>query len=205
MAVKAQEIADKGLRLLQDIDGVRWPADTDILGWINDGLREMVRLKPSVAIQTVTASLVAGSKQQIIGLAIEKFVHFNPVSLEFLNGALPGWQNHEAAAAIELVAFDPNDPKSFWTYPPQPAQTNTTLQISQVMPPVAVTDLNTNLPYDDTDMPALIDYVCYRCFLGETAADTTNKAISFWTAFAGKLGSKSPMPMIPPAQAEGAQ
>jgi len=187
MAIKASEVIDKAQKLMQD-DGVRYPDVDTMLPWLTDGLREAVNLKPTLGVTTIEEDLVAGARQTIGGVSVVKFVEHTPVTLAFLNQAVPSWQNHTAAAAVKFVAYDPNEPKVFYVYPPQPVDTSATISISEVIDPTALTAIIDNLPFDDIYGPALVDYLCYRCYLGEMDAGSLARADQYFAAFAGKIG-----------------
>lgn len=43
----ARTVIEKVQTILQDKTGVRWPAEDELLGWLNDGQREVVIFKPN--------------------------------------------------------------------------------------------------------------------------------------------------------------
>lgn len=187
MAIAASAVIDKAQKLMQDA-GDRFPDSTTMLPWLNDGLLEAVNLKPSLGVTTVDEALEAGARQSITGAGVEKFINHTPVTLAFLNQAMPGWQEHAAAATVKFVAYDPNEPKVFYVYPPQPVDTTAVMAVSEVTAPAPLADVNANIPFDDIYAPALIDYLCYRCYLGEMDAASLARADVYFAAFIGKIG-----------------
>lgn len=200
MPTPATDVIGKAVKLLKDAGYVRFPAATTMLSWLNDGLLELVKLDPTIGITTHAVSMVAGVKQSVTGLLIEKFAYFKPVAISFLNKALPGWEAHAASATVLFVAYDPLTPKEYWVYPPQPTGTSATMMLSEVLPLTALTTINDNLPCNDLYGPALIDYLCYRCYQSEMDAASMARSDLFFSAFAGKVaGYKKPAANSKPA------
>lgn len=192
MTILASEVIDKAQKLLHD-DGVRFPGEETMLPWLSDGLREAVLLKPSLGVTTVDEELVAGVQQSITGVSVEKFIYFKPVTLDFLNQALPGWRGHTANAVVQFVAYDPNEPKIYYVYPPQPMDTTAIMPISEVVSPTPLAAVSTAIPFEDLYAPALIDYLCHRCYQLEMDGESLARSDSFFSMFVGKIaGFKKP-------------
>lgn len=62
--ILASSIITKAATLLQDPTNVRWPAD-ELLGWLNDGQREIVLQKPDAYSINEAVKLAAGTKQAL--------------------------------------------------------------------------------------------------------------------------------------------
>jgi hypothetical protein len=123
--ITAATLIDRSAIILQDATNVRWPRP-ELLGWLNDGERELVLHKPNAYIKHVPVVLVLGSKQTLpvdaVSLIdIPRNVNgpaVRVVSREILDAQSPGWHTSTPAAAIKHYAYSPLDPKTFYVYPP---------------------------------------------------------------------------------------
>lgn len=152
MAVlKAKDIVNKALVTLQD-DGTHWPL-SELLGWLNDGQREIVKYRPDASVIHRNVVLVAGTLQAIpaTDLRLIRFVRNMGVggaapgrSIRFmkrdeLDIQNPNWHFDPASAAVTRGIFDRDDPKVFYVYPPQPAAGQGTIEIITSTPPTDCT------------------------------------------------------------------
>ena len=64
MTITAQSIIHRATDLLQDQTSVRWPAN-ELVRWLNDAQRAIVRVRPDSMNTTATMTLVAGSRQDL--------------------------------------------------------------------------------------------------------------------------------------------
>ena len=62
--IKSSTLLNKAQTILQDATETRWPI-TELLGWLNDGQREIVLLKPDANTSSGPESLGAGIKQTL--------------------------------------------------------------------------------------------------------------------------------------------
>ena len=64
MTIAAQSIIRRATDLLQDQTSVRWPAN-ELVRWLNDAQRAIVKVRPDSTNTTTTLTLVAGSRQDL--------------------------------------------------------------------------------------------------------------------------------------------
>ena len=81
----ASTIIDKAQTILQDTTGIRWP-DDELLGWLNDGQREIVIYKPNASVKNQSVALAAGTKQTIPADGVQLI----DIPLNKGNGSTPG-------------------------------------------------------------------------------------------------------------------
>ena len=124
---------DRIERLLSDASNVRWPEAT-LLKYLSDAQRLIVTVKPDTNPSHDTFELVAGTKQSIPDgrfriLRVARNMgtdgatagrHIGMTDFDALNAADPDWHSATAAEVVQNAALDPDDPKTFWVYPPQP-------------------------------------------------------------------------------------
>lgn len=201
--LQAKHTLDRAKLILQDTTGIRW-ATPELLGWFNDGQREVVIILPSANALTVPHILVAGTKQSIPadGNQLIKVVRnmggdgnmpgrvVRKVPEEQLDATLPDWHMATPAASTLHYCFDERVPKTFYVYPPAIASQR--LEIAYSASPAelaAETDIQV---LDDVYANALLDYVLYRAY-SKDAESTANaaRAVAHRQAFEGALGVKA--------------
>ena len=62
--VTVASIVVKVQTILQDVTGIRWP-EAELLGWLNDGQREVVLYKPNAFVTNENLQLVQGTRQDL--------------------------------------------------------------------------------------------------------------------------------------------
>lgn len=209
MATTAQQIADKAWTVLQDTiggTGVRWPA-AEVLGWINDGQREVVMFHPQAYTKATKAALVSGTRQTLAdmgltdGLQIIKLVRnwsadqttpgraISRTLQAVLDQELPDWHSATGPAVIHYV-IDPAEPKACYVWPAVASGKRAEVVYSAVPPDIAAIGNATSL--DDIYANALLNYVLFRALSKRTAGAGTAKqeAGGYYNLFLQALGIK---------------
>jgi hypothetical protein len=206
--ITGQQITDRAWIILQDTvgtSGVRWPS-TEVLLWLNDGLREVVINLPTSCVKTAIRTLTAGTRQTLEGLGITDGIQFAKFPRNFaadgttpgravivrpmswLDETQPNWHNDTAAPAAHYM-FDANDPKTFYVWPPA----NGTLkgEIVYYATPAVLASLANAIDIDDIYANALQYYVLFRSF-SKNANYTKNPqlATAYYQLFLQSLGVK---------------
>jgi hypothetical protein len=173
--ILASDIIGKAAILLQDTTNVRWP-QAELLGWLNDGQREIVVARPDQTAKYATISMVAGTRQSlptdgsellrvtrnmgtsgtVPGTAVRKVPH------DLLDSQLPGWHSSAPAATIKHYTYEPRAPRSFYVYPPSDGTSQ--LEILYACPPTAIATVGGLITIDDIYANALLDYVAFRAY-----------------------------------------
>lgn len=168
--ITAQAILDKVQLLLQDTTNIRW-ADSELLGWLNDGQREICTVRPDACTTVGPITLSAGTKQSIpaAGTAILKVIRnssgpaIRKVPMDLLDSTVPAWHTASASATILHYMTDPRMPRTFYVYPP--ATGGGTVDALYGLAPTDVAAIGNTISVDDLWANALIDYVAYRAYL----------------------------------------
>jgi hypothetical protein len=198
--VLTTDVLTRASTILQDLTNVRWP-QAELLGWLNDGQRELTIYKPNACVQNTDVVLVAGTKQTLPpdGCALVDITRntggnaIRIVSREVLDAQIPNW--HLPANAKPTVihfAYTENNPKTFYVYPPSPG--GNSVEIIYNAAPANAT-LTSVISIDDIYSSALVDYVLYRAYSkdteyaanGQSAADHYG---AFKAAIQGRLASE---------------
>ena len=201
--ITAQAIIDKAQTLLQDTTEVRW-SETELLGWLNDGQREIAIMRPDLFSVIANVTCVAGTKQSIPanGTALLRVIRnmgvggstpgraIRQVPMDLLDANVPDWHTKASATEILHVATDPNMPKIFYTYPP--ATVSTQLEVLYGASPSDVAAKGNVIGVDDVFATPLIDYLCYRAYSkDQDMTGNSERANSHHQAFVSTVNAKT--------------
>lgn len=200
MPLTTTAVTDRVGILLQDTTAIRWPV-AERLQYASDAIREICAFKPDAAVKTAVASLVAGTKQSLPadGVMLVDVTRnmgvggATPgraprlVTREILDAQLPNWHNGTPAAEVIHYTFDAQNQKSYYVYPPQPAAGQGSLELVYAAVPTELAE-GAALPLDDTWLPAIVNYVLYRCYSKDAEyAANANLAVAYYQAFNAQM------------------
>lgn len=202
MAIKTRQVVDRAKTALMDETGVRW-GETELIGYLNDGQREIVKYKPEANTVNEPVLLVPGTKQSLPagtvalidinrnmgadGSTPGDIIH--ETSKRTLDAILPGWHKGISSATALHFCFDERDPKTFYVYPPQPASGMGYVEMVRSANP-ADCSLADNLSLADEFANDLHHYILFRAHSKETEAASPAKAAGYLQAFGQSLGIK---------------
>ena len=198
--ITAANIIDKAKIVLQDLPSTRWTSD-ELLGWLNDGQREIVKLKPETSITSTTVTCVAGTKQTLPddGIVFIKVTRnmaeesnkqvVRLIDMHTLDDMLPGWHAMDGSINIEHYGYEPTDPKHFYVYPP--ALATAELELIYSSAPTDCATVDSTISVDDVYANGLKNYILYMAYLKDAdyAANNT-RALGMFSAFMQGLSSK---------------
>ncbi len=202
--ITVASIISKVQTILQDTTGIRWP-EAELLGWINDGQREIVLYKPNAFVKNSSVKLVTGTKQSIpddgvqlidvvrnmgtTGTAAGSAIRIT--MREILDSQVPNWHSLTASSVVKHYMYNPLDPRNYYVYPPQPAVNQGYVEVIYAAAPTDAT-LNSVITLDDIYQTVLTDYALYRAYSKDTefAADQ-NRAAAHQTAYVTALTGKA--------------
>lgn len=204
MATTGTQIINNALTVLNDPTGIRWPT-AECLGWLNDGQREIVILKPEVGAKTAAKQLTANASIQSIpddGIALLAVTRnlgassgattgraVRITSREILDSSNPDWHNAaNTLGYIQHYVYDPRNPKTFYVYPKAPSSA-WFVEMSYVAEPTNLSAIGNSLSIPEIYSQALIDYICYRAYSKDAEfAQNAQLAVAHYTAFTNVLG-----------------
>lgn len=212
----ASSILDRAQLLLQDKTAIRWPL-SELVMWMNDGLREIVTLKPSACAKARVYNLVAGSRQTLPGTSVVQLLRprrnmttgnaatavgrrvITSVPREVLDSQNPDWQDptvQGVSADVIHIVYDPDDPLGYDVYPPNNGNGHVELLVAALPEPIVATGpKEARASYATAvDIPqiytnALVDYVCFRAYSKDNdVAGNAERAALYYQAFANSMG-----------------
>lgn len=206
MTTTAQSVIKAVVTELQDATSVRWPIP-ELVGYLNDGQREIANLRPDMMVTDGSMALAAGAKQslpstwsKLIDIQRNTGGSKNAVRLinrEILDAQIQGWQGLTGVTDIKHYMYDVRDPRVFWVYPPA-AASGASLEGTGAVTPTDVTvpgngttfvDVTGNISVPDEAGNALREYVLFRAYNkdAEYASDPA-RADRKYAAFGNCLG-----------------
>ncbi len=174
--ITAGNIITKAQIILQDSGGVRWTTD-ELLGWLNDGQREIATYKPDASVGNVSFTPEAGTKQTLpadgltlIGVTRTMGNGSTPgsairlVDKRILDDQITNWHALAPVDAPTHYCFDPRDQKVFYVYPPSTGGASAQFEIIYAKAPDDVADISSAISVDDIYSNALMDYILFRAY-----------------------------------------
>jgi hypothetical protein len=201
--VTAKAIIDKATVQLIDLTNVRWTR-SELLAWLNDGLRQIVSIQPNATSTTASVKLVAGTRQTIPTggwLLLQIYRNMGTtgttpgrairiVSRELLDNFNPNWHTDTQKAEVRNYIYDIQDQLAFYVYPP-----NTGTQYVELNYSVQPADLTAEtqvIPIFDIYQSALVDYILYRaCSKDAEYAPGLALAQGYLSTFVAAIQGKS--------------
>jgi hypothetical protein len=193
-------LISKAQTLLQDTAGTRWTS-TELLGWLNDGQRDIVMLKPDANTKSDKHQLAVGTKQTLptTGLIFVDIVRnvtsagiatgttIKPIARDQLDAQLPAWHSEAAATNVKYFMYDSRNPKEFYIYPPSAGSNYVELVYAYLPADIAAITAVINL--DDIYANALVDYMLHKAYSKDAEfAGNSQRAEAAYTTFRQNLG-----------------
>lgn len=205
---------------LLDEDFVRWTPG-ELAGYIDDGVKSIITVKPSSAGKMVTLSLARGTRQalpadqrykQLLDIVRNAFGTdgeggrmIRATSRAEIDTAIPRWHDPASLpfrAEVRNFIFDETIPLEFLVVPGNDGTGSVEAIVCQqpVLLREQVTEASwddisawtsVTIDFDDIYEPALKDYVLFRAFSKEDPAAAPARATTHYQAFATILGIRS--------------
>lgn len=176
----------------------------DLLGFMIDGLGEMIPYTPDQFTHNVDVTLVDGAQQSmplnaidlitpvcnLVGTVPDRAIR--PVSLPALDRASPSWRTAAASATTKGVAYDRGNPDVFYVTPP--AIAGNKIRLGLLVQPLDL-EFYMDVPVDETYFSALKNYIYFRAFSRDDDHAAQNvRAMSHLEAFKIGIGATGGQP-----------
>lgn len=194
-----QDIITSARYVLNDTDAIGYRnTDSELLGWVNGGLREISAARPDMfsfvgdytcAVSSVEQQVTFTDAQEVLKvLCIHNGAALTSFDMDTMDSFKPGWRSSAVGAATQWSKH-PVDPLRFFIYPPAPA-TAQILDLLYVRVPttLAIGDSITEIPASLT--PALVDYLVYRAESKDAEHVNSGRAVAHGAAFVAKISNK---------------
>ena len=171
MTIVAISVLSTATTTLQDETFVHW-TQPELLGYLNDGARALVTLRPDVNTVMAPVVPVAGPRQQlpneavtfvdIIGNTSGKQRQITRVDFATLSATMRDWQSEPQSATALHFMYDQRDPRTYYLYPPSNGLGSIDMLYSAF--PAVVTGIGDVLSIDLQWKNALTHYVVARAY-----------------------------------------
>ena len=194
MALTAANILSRAAIIVQDMTNVRWP-ESELLGWLNDGRRELAIARPDIYSTVATQALSTGAKQALPSGALRLMdiprntsgAAITVTERGWLDKQNPSWHQMTPASTVKHFMLDERNQGNYWVYPP--AASGASVEIIYQAAPVDYSTSSTLTAYEELYGGALVDYICYRAFSKDSEyAGNAQRALAHYTQFANALG-----------------
>lgn len=187
--------------LVNDTDAaVQRQTDTELLNYVNEGLKEISALDPDLFLTTGDYSCIPGETEQALRFnEIQEFVQVvrikggkavHRTSVASLSAFNPNWAADAAGAAENWAPMD-GQKLRFYIYPKAPEQMQV-LEIQYRRKPqvFALNDELNDVP--DRLMPALSWYVVFKAEMKDDEHAVSGRAVAAYTIFKGLVTGETP-------------
>lgn len=181
-------------KLLQDTQAPYRYSDTDLVGYVNQTLKRMAVLRPTLftnitsvplTANTVLQDLPADAHRLVQIFFIDNYNSVNEVDREILERAYPQWVSDPAGIPFNFIRH-PRNATKFFLYPRPIA--NLTATVEYVVEPTNYSLGDTILYLKDTYLGVVIDGVMYLASSIDDEHVLSNRAKLFLDSFTQALG-----------------
>lgn len=214
MTITAQSVVRRATDLLQDPSSIRWPAH-ELVRWLNDAQRAIIKARPDALNITATMTLAAGSRQDLDNAALSpppaKLIEITrnvaatsakesvtQVQRQILDDQVPGWHGLAGKVNVKHYMFDVRDPKTFYVYPPATALAQ--LEVMYCAYPTNIAepadgstyaDVAGNISLPDIFGDDVLNLVLYRAYSKDADyAGNAERAAAYLSMVATSLGAE---------------
>lgn len=182
----ASDIGDRVNYLLKEAEIAeadrRW-RDAELLLWINDGQKEIVRMSPKATAHVATFTCVAGAKQTI-GTSEYMLLRVHslpPFDRDVLDRFSPGWEDEATETPLEYYYDPERDRQNFYVNPP--ADSGQTIRVTLSAVPNEVANITYAISLGDDYIAPLALYVAHRAMSKQAEYGNAGLAASFLEQF----------------------
>lgn len=198
--MKPIDIINEARHILKDLpSGTVAPrqSDAELLGYVNQGIREIATLLPMLFSTVGDLSCEAGAEQSatfidasmvVDVLAIHNgsaITRFDRATMDLFR---PNWRNDPPGPTQQWSPLE-GDPLKFFVYPPAPEGQILDVRYVRIPAVVQLDEVIQDLP--GNLLPAMADYVVYRSESKDDEHVLSQRAGSHYQAFLTKIGAKN--------------
>lgn len=186
----ASDIGDRVNYLLKEAEIAeadrRW-RDAELLLWINDGQKEIVRMNPLATAHIATFTCVAGAKQTIgtSEYLLLRVHSIPPFDRDMLDRFSPGWEAAATGVPLEYYYDPERDRQNFYVNPPADAGRTLTVTLSAL--PNDVANIAYAITLGDEYVAPLSLYVAHRAMSKQAEYGNTGLSASFLAQFQASM------------------
>lgn len=199
--INAKAILERASTIIQDETNIRWPPE-ELLDWLNDAQREIVRIKPDAFAKNEARQLTQGTKQELApdGIALIDVPRnmgidgqtpgkvIRQIPRRQLDDQRPDWHSQDPAQEVDHFMFDSRDPKHFYVWPPSDGN-GYAEQIYSSAPDEVTDPESETITLDDVYANTILDFILYRAYMKDADyAGNAQRAAAAYNSFLQALG-----------------
>jgi hypothetical protein len=184
---------------LIDAAKVTW-SDVELLGYLNEGIRATVFLKPDTNVVRDYVTLAAGDRQELPagGVAVLDVLqnsvakggrNITQVDESLLDECNRFWPAGTRVPQVEHYTADPRDPRRFRVFPPNDGTGSVEVMYGALPTPIAA--IGDAVPMSDSYQAALIAFVLSKAYAKNSTKQDLGKSDRYVNQWQGMLGVKS--------------
>lgn len=207
MTTTARSIIEKAHTQLSDSEGVRWPA-YELVGWLNEAQRVIVRERPDQKCTTQPISLAFGFRHTIPDDAVALMDipnnsagnkrRITKIDMDLLDNVAPAWRAMSSSTEVRHFMHDMREPRVFQVYPPAAigAQVDVTYSLEPVDVPVPVdgwlaSAVTGNIDLRGTWADPILNFVLFKAYSKDAEfGGNANLAANYLALFNAALGTQ---------------
>lgn len=174
-------LVDRAARVLKDAGHDRWTMP-ELLDWIADAERAVVRIRPDANAVNTDIELVAGTRQTIPDDAYRLISIYRnvggqaitPINRNVIDAQKRGWHNDAPAAEVDHFIYDDRDPRTFYVSPPALAGSLIEGVVSQIPAIPIIVSGNETLVVGDAWAEPILDRTLWRAFSKDAESSPSN-------------------------------
>lgn len=197
--MNVSEIIEAAEVTLLDPTNQYWGVD-ELLGYINEGQRQIAHLKRDAATETIDHDLQAGARQTlpddgellvdvVRNLGVTDFdarPAITAVDMRMMDRMSPNWQQ-VTDTIVQHYMYDERDRTTFYVYPAQPAAPGR-VELRYARRPAVLDNTSDELTLTGDYFSAVLDYVLYRAHSKTSQAAVPQRAAAHYQQFMQQLG-----------------
>ncbi len=196
MTIFSDIITDDIEQQLNDTDQVVWTEDT-LFKYVTEAQNAIILLGVDAHIKTEDFTLGQDAMQTIPDggvrfIDVPRNVAGGPVrkiEKKVMDDVLPSWMLEETTTGIEHFMFEEERPTAFWIYP-VPSNDTQKIKLSYAKAVDLITDATDTLVLSDIYLPAIKEYLLWRCLSMENENMAVSLGIQHLQNFYTLLGKK---------------
>lgn len=200
MAYTAQEVISSALTLLEDAEQNRF-TDAMLLEFINEGMVDIVKVKPTANVVYSVKALAAGAPQTLANNQLylldavyntdttgtaqgQSPIRVNKATLDFSN---PDWTSAARREEVMYFTYDSDGTRVFYVYPPNTGYGHLYIKTTDI--PTSLTSKTQTVPMRDEYKQALVYYTCMKGYMVDTDTINTDKVSMYRTLYTESINS----------------
>jgi len=200
MSYTAQDIINEALVLLEDTEQNRY-TNSMLLSFINEGMTDVVKVKPTANVIYSVRQLDAGVYQPLADNELYLLdvvyntnadgtaqgsspLRINKATLDFSN---TDWTASTRRSEVMYYTYDSDGTRVFFVYPPNNGNGYVYLKTTNI--PTRLTSVSQTIPLREEYRLPLVYYICAKGYMVDTDTANTDKVSLYTTLYTSSINT----------------